>query len=66
MNLSCKLIEKTFKDDEGISHSYYVLSFPLVDNSNLDITIKGDKARLLKLSNGTKFPEIDREIWEEK
>lgn len=51
MELHCKLIEKTFKDNDGISHSYYVLSFELADGSNLEISVKGDKAKLLKLSN---------------
>lgn len=51
MKLECKLVEKTFKDNDGINHSYYVLSFELADGSNLEISVKGDKAKLLKLSN---------------
>ena len=50
MELICKLIEKTFIDKDGINHPYYVLSFELVDGSKLEIPIKGDKAKLLKLS----------------
>lgn len=61
MELNCKLIEKSFKDSEGQSHSYFVLSFKLADGSDLEISIKGDKAKLLKLSNGLseKSPETD-------
>lgn len=51
MELKCKLIEKTFKDADGQSHAYYVLSFKLADGSDLEISVKGDKAKLLKLSN---------------
>lgn len=51
MELKCKLIEKTFKDADGNSHAYYVLSFDLADGSELEIAVKGDKAKLLRLSN---------------
>lgn len=51
MELNCKLLEKTFKDADGQSHVYYVLAFKLADNSILEISVKGDKAKLLKLSN---------------
>lgn len=51
MELICKLIEKTFTDKDGVVHPYQVLSFELYDGSRLDIPIKGDKAKLLKLSN---------------
>lgn len=66
MDLNCKLIEKTFTTDDGQSRSYTAIRFNLADGSNLDIAIKGDKARLLKLSNGVKFPEIDKDIWEDR
>lgn len=61
MELNCKLIEKSFKDSDGQSHVYYVLSFRLADGSDLDISIKGDKAMLLKLSNSLseKSPETE-------
>ena len=58
MELKCKLIEKSFKDDEGKSHVYYVLSFDLADGSNLEVSIKGDKAKLLKLSNNIDKDEL--------
>lgn len=50
MELICKLIEKTFIDKDGVAHPYYVLSFELFDGSHVEIPIKGDKAKLLKLS----------------
>lgn len=50
MELICKLIEKSFVDKDGVYHPYQVLSFELVDGSLLEIPIKGDKAKLLKLS----------------
>lgn len=61
MELSCKLVEKTFKDADGQSHAYYVLSFELADGSDLEISVKGDKAKLLKLSSNVKS---DKEFWE--
>lgn len=61
MELECKLIEKSFKDADGNIHAYYVLSFELADGSNLEISVKGDKAKLLKLSNS-----IDKDIWEDR
>lgn len=51
MELICKLIEKTFIDKDGVSHPYQVLSFELFDGSKVEIPIKSDKAKLLKLSN---------------
>lgn len=51
MELKCKLLEKSFKDADGQSHAYNVLAFTLADNSILEIPVKGDKAKLLKLSN---------------
>lgn len=61
MDLNCKLIEKTFKDADGNSHVYYVLSFELADDSTLEISVKGDKAKLLKLSSNMKS---DKDFWE--
>lgn len=62
MNLKCKLIEKSFTDNDGKNHSYYVLSFKLADDSDLEITVKGDKAKLLKLSNNIENP--DNDFWD--
>ena len=59
MELKCKLIEKTFKDDDDKIHSYYVLAFKLSDGSDLEITVKSDKARLLKLSEKIS----DKDFW---
>ena len=63
MELKCKLIEKSFKDDEGQNHAYYVLSFDLADGSNLEISVKGDKAKLLKLSNNLNDKMPDNDFW---
>lgn len=61
MELNCKLIEKTFTDKEGVSRNYNALEFTLSDGSTLEVTLKSDKARLLKLSNTQK---IDKDFWE--
>lgn len=63
MELKCKLLEKSFKDADGQSHAYYVLSFDLADGSSLELTVKGDKAKLLKLSNNLNKSETD-EFWD--
>lgn len=59
MTLECKLIEKSFTDKEGQSHKYNCLQFELSDGSTLEITVKGDKAKLLRLSN----QKPDDEFW---
>lgn len=61
MDLKCKLIEKSFKDADGNSHAYYVLSFNLTEDETLELPIKGDKAKLLKLSNSI---NSSKEFWE--
>lgn len=63
MDLKCKLIEKSFKDADGQYHAYYVLSFELADGSNLEISVKGDKAKLLKLSNNLNDKMPDNDFW---
>lgn len=50
MNVTVKLVEKSFKTDKGEVLPYYCLSYDLVDGSVLEIPIKGDKAKLLILS----------------
>lgn len=62
MDLKCKLIEKTFNTEEGKSLTYYALSFDLADGSTLEVSVKGDKAKLLKLSNNLNhndMPDVD-------
>lgn len=63
MKLNCELIEKSFKDAEGQNHAYSVLSFELADGSNLEISVKGDKAKLLKLSNNLNDKMPDNDFW---
>lgn len=50
MNLTVKLLEKSFKTETGENRNYYCLSYDLVDGSQLEIPIKGDKAKLMLLS----------------
>lgn len=64
MELKCKLLEKSFKDADGNSHAYYVLSFDLADGSNLEVSLKGDKAKLLKLSNNVNSNEMPKNFWD--
>lgn len=63
MELRCKLIEKSFNDADGKSHAYYVLSFDLADGSNLEVSVKSDKAKLLKLSNNLNDKMPDNDFW---
>ena len=62
MELNCKLVEKTFKDSDGKSHPYYTLSFKLIDDTVLEIPVKGDKAKLLILSNSVS-PSKKDDFW---
>ncbi len=62
MELKCELLEKQFKDENGNNHPYYVLSFKLADGSNLEISVKGDKAKLLRLSNNLNNTP-DNDFW---
>lgn len=63
MDLKCKLVKKTFTADNGEVRIYHVLVFDLTNEEKLEITIKGDKAKLLILneklnanSSSTEFP----------
>lgn len=60
MDLNCKLIEKTFKDaDTQEERPYNVLQFKLADGSLLEVSVKGDKAKLLKLCSEQKKDTFD-------
>lgn len=50
MKVTFELQEKTFTNDNGTSIKYYVLSRNLIDGSKLEISVKGDKAKLLLMS----------------
>lgn len=63
MKLECKLVEKTFTDNDGNSRSYNALVFDLVDGSTLDVTIKSDKAKLLKLSSNVNKDTMPDDFW---
>lgn len=65
MELKCLLVEKVFTDkNTGEEHKYNALSFKLADGSTLEVTIKSDKAKLLRLSNNVNV--VDKEIWEDR
>lgn len=59
MNYNCKLVKKTFTTKDNETREYYVLVFDILENETLEITIKGDKAKLLLLSKNNKptFPD---------
>lgn len=64
MELKCVLVEKSFNDkNTGEERKYNALVFKLADGSTMEVTIKGDKAKLLRLSNNV---NIDKEIWEDR
>ena len=50
MDLTCKLVKKTFTTENGEVREYFVLEFAIADSETLEITIKKDKAQLLLLS----------------
>lgn len=51
MSLNCKLVKKSFVTNEGDSRDYYVIVFDLIDGSTLEVSLKGDKAKLLLMSS---------------
>lgn len=50
MKVVFELLEKKFTTEDGREIKYYTLSRKLVDGTNLEITIKGDKSKLLLMS----------------
>ena len=50
-----KLVKKNFTDSDGHKREYYVLSIPLTEEENIEITIKGDKAKLILMSESLKL-----------
>ena len=50
MKIEFELIEKRFKKEDGTEIKYYVLKRTLVDNTTLEIPVKGDKSKLLLMS----------------
>lgn len=57
MDLKCKLVKKTFTTENGEVRYYHVLEFPIINDENMEITIKKEKAQLLLLSQKVNFPE---------
>lgn len=50
MKVEFELVEKKFTREDGTEIKYYVLRRALVDNTTLEIPVKGDKSKLLLMS----------------
>ncbi len=50
MKVEFELLEKKFTTEDNREIKYYVLKRTLVDNTTLEIPIKGDKSKLLIMS----------------
>lgn len=50
MKVEFELLEKKFTNDQGKEVKYYVLVRKLIDNTTLEIPVKGDKSKLLLMS----------------
>lgn len=50
MKVEFELLEKKFTNDQGKEVKYYVLIRKLIDNTTLEIPVKGDKSKLLLMS----------------
>ena len=50
MRVEFEMVEKTFNTEDGRQIKYYVLQRRLIDNTILEIPIKGDKSKLLLMS----------------
>lgn len=50
MKVGFELLEKKFTTEDGKELKYYVLRRQLVDGSQIEIPIKGDKSKLLLMS----------------
>lgn len=50
MEIVGKLVKKNFTVESGEVRDYYVIEYSLVDGSKLEVSLKGDKAKLLLMS----------------
>lgn len=50
MKVEFELLEKKFATEDGREIKYYVLTRRLIDNTTIEIPIKGDKSKLLLMS----------------
>lgn len=50
MKIEFELQEKKFTNNDGKEVKYYILKRTLVDNTTLEIPVKGDKSKLLLMS----------------
>lgn len=51
MKIECKLSKKNFTTQDNQVREYYVLVVPIYGNEEIEIPIKGDKAKLIMLSH---------------
>lgn len=54
MEVTGKLCKKEFTTETGEVREYYVLSIPLYGNETIEISLKGDKAKLILMSESLK------------
>ena len=50
MKVEFELLEKKFTNEQEKEVKYYVLVRKLIDNTTLEIPVKGDKSKLLLMS----------------
>lgn len=50
MEVTGELIKKEIKKDNGEIIKYYAIQIPLYNGEVIEVTVKGDKAKLLMLS----------------
>lgn len=50
MKVEFELLEKKFTNEQGKEVKYYVLVRKLIDNTTIEIPVKGDKSKLLLMS----------------
>ena len=50
MKVEFELLEKKFTTEDGREIKYYVLARKLVDNTIIEIPVKGEKSKLLLMS----------------
>ena len=50
MKVEFELLEKKFTNEQGKEIKYYVLIRKLIDNTTLEIPVKGDKSKILLMS----------------
>lgn len=54
MEITGKLCKKEFTTENGEVREYYVISIALYGNETIEISLKGDKAKLILMSEAMK------------